>query len=215
MLAQRLAREADQIDTMEQDFARSRFDRLGCDVAACAVGGRSPLDDPIAPVAEVLASEARHRGLPSCALTFEPHPRDHFARKAGRPELAPPRIATLRDKLCELQRCGIDEVVVLPFNDRFASMSPEDFIARVLQRGLRARYLLVGDDFQFGARRAGNYAMLDAAGPAAGFDVARMLSYEMHGLRVSSSAVRDALAEEQALSHYDAPLLERGGTLRR
>ncbi len=141
----------------------------------------------------LLTNEAHHRGLPACVLTFEPHPRDHFARKAGLPETAPARIATLRDKLAELERCGIDEVVVLRFDDRLASMSPQAFIDDVLLRGLRARYVLVGDDFSFGARRAGNYAMLDAAGDAAGFDVARMMSYEVHGLRVSSSAVREAL----------------------
>jgi len=141
----------------------------------------------------LLTNEARHRGLPSCVLTFEPHPRDHFAHRAGRPELAPPRIATLRDKLAELQRCGIDHVVVARFDDRLAAMSPLDFIDGVLQRGLRARYVLVGDDFSFGARRAGNYALLDAAGARMGFDVARMMSYEVHGLRVSSSAVRAAL----------------------
>ena len=141
----------------------------------------------------LLTNEARHRGLPSCVLTFEPHPRDHFAHRAGRPELAPPRIATLRDKLAELQRCGIDHVVVARFDDRLAAMSPLDFIDGVLQRGLRARYVLVGDDFSFGARRAGNYAMLDEAGARMGFDVARMMSYEVHGLRVSSSAVRAAL----------------------
>ncbi len=142
----------------------------------------------------LLTNEARHRGLPSCVLTFEPHPRDHFARKLGKPEIAPPRIGTLRDKLFELQRCGIDEVVVVHFNDRFAAMPPQAFIDEVLRDGLRAKYVLVGDDFNFGAKRAGNYDMLDAAGPAAGFDVARMLSYEVHGLRVSSSAVREALA---------------------
>jgi riboflavin kinase/FMN adenylyltransferase len=145
----------------------------------------------------LLTSEARHRGVPSCVLTFEPHPRDHFARLAGKPELAPPRIATLRDKLLELQRCGIDHVVVQRFDAAFAAMSPQAFITDVLQQGLRARYVLVGDDFSFGAKRAGNYAMLDAAGSASarpdGFDVARMLSYEVHGLRVSSSAVREAL----------------------
>ena len=146
----------------------------------------------------LLTSEARHRGLPSCVMTFEPHPRDHFARKAGKPETAPARIGTLRDKLCELQRCGVDEVVVLPFNDAFAAMQPQAFIDGVLRKGLRAKYVLVGDDFNFGAKRAGNYAMLDAAGTSSqgqsAFDVARMLSYEVHGLRVSSSAVRDALA---------------------
>jgi riboflavin kinase/FMN adenylyltransferase len=142
----------------------------------------------------LLTNEARHRGLPSCVLTFEPHPRDFFARRAGQPEAAPARVATLRDKLAELERCGIDRVVVARFDERFASQSPQAFVDDVLVRGLGARYVLVGDDFRYGARRAGNYAMLDAAGAAAGFDVARMNSYEVHGLRVSSSAVRDALA---------------------
>ena len=141
----------------------------------------------------LLINEARHRGLPSCVLTFEPHPRDYFAARAGKPETAPPRIASLRDKLCELERCGIDDVVVLRFDERFAAQSPEAFVRDVLVRGLRARYVLVGDDFRYGARRAGDYATLDAAGDAQGFDVARMQSYEVHGLRVSSSAVRDAL----------------------
>jgi len=142
----------------------------------------------------LLRNEARHRGVPSCVLTFEPHPRDFFARRAGKPELAPARIATLRDKLGELERCGIDHVVLLRFDERLAGLSPEAFVSDVLVRGLGARYVLVGDDFRFGARRAGDYAMLDAAGSAQGFDVARMMSYEVHGHRVSSSAVREALA---------------------
>ena len=142
----------------------------------------------------LLTNEARHRGVPSCVLTFEPHPRDFFARAAGKPELAPPRVATLRDKLAELERCGIDNVVVARFDERFAAQPPEAFIDDVLVQGLGARYVLVGDDFRFGAKRAGTYAMLDAAGAAKGFDVARMQSYEVHGLRVSSSAVREALA---------------------
>jgi riboflavin kinase/FMN adenylyltransferase len=142
----------------------------------------------------LLINEARHRGLASCVLTFEPHPRDFFAARMGRPDAAPARIATLRDKLAELERCGIDQAIVLPFDERLAALAPQDFIERVLVRGLNARYVLVGDDFRFGARRAGDYALLDAAGPAQGFDVARMQSYEVHGLRVSSSAVRAALA---------------------
>jgi riboflavin kinase/FMN adenylyltransferase len=142
----------------------------------------------------LLTNEARHRGLPACVLTFEPHPRDFFARRAGRPEQAPARIGTLRDKLAELERCGIDHVVVARFDERFANLSPQAFVDQVLVAGLDARYVLVGDDFSYGARRAGQYATLDAAGAAAGFDVARMLSYEVHGLRVSSSAVRQALA---------------------
>ena len=145
----------------------------------------------------LLTSEARHRGLPSCVLTFEPHPRDFFARLAGKPDGAPARIALLRDKLAELEGCGIDSVVIARFNGRFSSLSPQAFVDEVLVGDLAARYVLVGDDFQFGARRAGNYAMLDEAGARAGFDVARMMSYEVHGQRVSSSAVREALAAGQ------------------
>ena len=141
----------------------------------------------------LLQSEARHRGLPTCVLTFEPHPRDFFAAKAGKPELAPSRIAPLRDKLVELERCGVDQVVILRFDEALASLPAQDFIRQVLVEGLGARYVLVGDDFRFGAKRQGDYATLDAAGQARGFDVARMMSYEVHGLRVSSSAVREAL----------------------
>ncbi len=141
----------------------------------------------------LLKSEAQHRGVPSCVVTFEPHPRDYFAALAKRPETAPPRIATLRDKLTELAACGIDQVLVLQFDARLASQSPEAFIDDVLVQGLGAKYILVGDDFRFGAKRAGGYAMLDDAGRRLGFDVARMNSYQVQSTRVSSSAVRQAL----------------------
>jgi riboflavin kinase/FMN adenylyltransferase len=143
----------------------------------------------------LLRGEARQRGVPSCVLTFEPHPRDYFAAATRKPELAPARVGTLRDKLSELERSGVDQTVVLPFDARLASLTPQAFIDQVLIAGLGARYVLVGDDFRFGAKRAGDYALLDAAGVSGGFDVARMNSYEVHGLRVSSSAVRAALAE--------------------
>lgn len=170
----------------------------------------------------LLTNEARHRGVASCVMTFEPHPRDFFAQRAasaaatgagplrspspapsgggpgtpgpGAAMAAPARIATLRDKLSELEHCGIDQAVVLRFDARLAGLSPQAFVEQVLVAGVHARYVLVGDDFRFGAKRAGDYAMLDAAGDALGFDVARMMSYEVHGARVSSSAVRAALA---------------------
>ena len=141
----------------------------------------------------LLKNEASHRNIPSCVMTFEPHPRDYFAKLTKNPDLAPARIATLRDKLTELARCGIDQCVVLPFNAAFAAQSPQNFIDDVLVKSLGVKYVLVGDDFRFGAKRAGDYAMLDAAGEQAGFEVARMNSYEVHGLRVSSSEVREAL----------------------
>jgi len=143
----------------------------------------------------LLKGEARQRDVPSCVLTFEPHPRDFFAALTHNPELAPARVGTLRDKLYDLAQNGVEQTVVLPFDARLANLSPQAFIDQVLRHGLGARYVLVGDDFRFGARRAGDYTTLDEAGVAQGFDVARMNSYEVHGLRVSSSAVRKALSE--------------------
>ena len=75
----------------------------------------------------LLASEARQRGLPSCVMTFEPHPRDFFAKLTGKPEIAPARIGTLRDKLLDLSACGVDQTVVLPFNAALSCKSPQAF----------------------------------------------------------------------------------------
>ena len=152
----------------------------------------------------LLRNEAQHRGVESCVMTFEPHPRDYFAQATGRPEIAPARLGTLRDKLTELARCGVDQAIVLPFRAELARQTPEAFIRDCLVAGLNVRYVLVGDDFRFGAKRAGDYAMLAAAGDAMGFEVARMNSYEVslpdtsthdgrRSVRVSSSAVREAL----------------------
>lgn len=146
-------------------------------------------------VLALLKNEAKNRDLETCVLTFEPHPRDFFAWQSGKEEYFSTRVSTLRDKLCELERCGVDKVVILPFNERLATMSPEQFVDDVLLDGLHTKYLLVGDDFRFGAKRAGDYDFLDAQGGAKGFDVARMQSYEVHSERVSSSAVRAALRE--------------------
>jgi len=152
----------------------------------------------------LLNAEAAQRGVPSCVLTFEPHPRDYFAAALHKPELAPARVGTLRDKLSELARCGVQQTIVLRFDAALAGQSPETFINDVLVRGLGVRYVLVGDDFRFGRQRAGDYALLSSAGQTQGFDVARMNSYEItypqassdtaQPVRVSSSEVRAALA---------------------
>jgi riboflavin kinase/FMN adenylyltransferase len=133
-------------------------------------------------------------GLDAAVMTFEPHPREYFAHKLGDPSKAPARVANLRDKLEDLDQAGIDRVIVEHFNEQFAAMSPQDFVQRVLVDGLHVKWLMVGDDFRFGARRAGDIAMLTEAGRAHGFEV-HTLGAVMHGEgRISSSAVRAALA---------------------
>lgn len=132
-----------------------------------------------------VTAKAREAKLTSCVLTFEPHPREFFA-----PDAAPARITRLRDKLELLAQAGVEHVHVARFDARFAAMPAERFIDEVLVRGLDVQWLLVGRDFRFGARRAGDFATLKNRG----FALEAMPDVELEGVRVSSSAVRAALA---------------------
>jgi riboflavin kinase/FMN adenylyltransferase len=136
-----------------------------------------------------LIAAARERGLAAAVLTFEPHPRELFT-----PASAPTRLTNLREKLELLAAHGVDHVHVQRFSHAFAALSPAAFIERLLVAGLRTRWVLVGDDFRFGARRAGDSAFLAAAARRHGFEVEPMPTVTNGGTRVSSSAVRDALA---------------------
>lgn len=136
-----------------------------------------------------LGDAARARQSVAGVLTFEPHPRELFA-----PAAAPTRLTSLREKLELLRAYGVEHVHVQRFSRAFAALSPADFVRRILVDALGVRWVLVGDDFRFGARRAGDIAMLDRAAREHGFDVAAMPSVNLGDARVSSSAVRDALA---------------------
>jgi riboflavin kinase/FMN adenylyltransferase len=131
---------------------------------------------------------ARGDGLPACAMTFEPHPREFFA-----PDQAPARLTSLREKLELLAGEGVDRAHVLRFDYRLAQITAEDFIQRVLVGGLGVRRLLVGDDFRFGARRAGDFSMLQSHARELGYTVESMSSVTVDGERVSSTAIRNAL----------------------
>ena len=140
-----------------------------------------------------LIDVAGRRQLVPSLLTFEPHPRDFFATLNGLPDSAPPHISTLRDKLCALREGGIEQVVVLRFDRRLAGLTAEEFARRIVTQGLHAQYVLVGDDFRFGSRRSGDFALLDAMGPALGFVAEQMPPVTETGRRISSSSVREAL----------------------
>jgi riboflavin kinase / FMN adenylyltransferase len=149
-----------------------------------------------------VAAKARELDLTSCVLTFEPHPREFFAGEA-----APARLTRLRDKLELMAAAGVGRVHVARFDQHFAALSAQRFVEEVLVRGLATRWLLVGRDFRFGARRTGDYAALEAAGARHGFEVETMSDVLFEGVRVSSSAVRAALqagelaAAERLLGH--------------
>jgi riboflavin kinase/FMN adenylyltransferase len=134
-----------------------------------------------------LCEAAEDLRLPPAVLTFDPHPREFFAR-----DKAPPRLSRLRQKLELFRRLGIARVYIARFNTALAALTPEAFIDDVLVRRLDARWVLVGDDFRFGHRRAGDLAVLRAH--AKTFSVEGLRTIVVDADRASSTAVREALA---------------------
>ncbi len=130
-----------------------------------------------------LTGLAQQAGLPAAVMTFEPNPREFFA-----PQSAPARLASLREKLQLLAECGVDQAYVCAFNQRFAALTADAFVERIV-RGLGVRHLMIGDDFRFGKGRSGDFALLQQHG----FGVEAMETLVHEGERVSSSAVREAL----------------------
>ena len=142
-----------------------------------------------------LQDVARARALPTCVLSFEPHPREFFA-----PEQAPARLSSLREKAECLRRLGIDRLHVFRFDRTFSALAPAAFVEQVLHRTLNARYVLVGDDFRYGAKRAGDFMLLKTLGETLGFDAEFLPTVTVEGERASSTAVRAALSDG-ALDH--------------
>jgi len=136
-----------------------------------------------------LRAAAQARGLPAAVVIFEPHPREFFT-----PQQAPTRLTSLREKLELFASMGIDRVHVCRFNARFAQISATGFI-HALHEKLSAKFVLIGDDFRFGSGRAGDFALMEKIGLQRGFAVQAVHSVLHNGVRISSTAVRTALAE--------------------
>jgi riboflavin kinase / FMN adenylyltransferase len=137
----------------------------------------------------LLNEEAQARQLEAAVITFEPHPREFFS-----PESAPTRLTSLREKLEILHDHNIDHVHICRFDRAFSRLTAEEFIDRILVNGLQAHWVLVGDDFRFGAKRAGDADLMCEAGRKQGFEVRVMHTVQTDGERASSTAVREALA---------------------
>jgi riboflavin kinase/FMN adenylyltransferase len=135
-----------------------------------------------------VTSQARSLGLPATVVTFEPTPREYFEGDA-----APARLMRLREKLEALPLYGVDRVVVLRFDRRMQAMGADEFVDRLLVRGLGARHVVVGHDFHYARRREGNVETLRAAGVRHGYTVEEVGRFLVDGERVSSSLVRVAL----------------------
>lgn len=139
---------------------------------------------------------------PSLVMTFEPHPFEFFAKE----HLTIPRITRLREKFKALAREQVDHVLVMPFNQRLADLPADDFVA-LLHRTLKPRAIVIGDDFRFGHKRQGDFALLQQLGQVNGFSVSAMPTVLIDGERVSSTRVRKALMDgnhrlaDQLLGH--------------
>lgn len=138
-----------------------------------------------------LQTAARARNLLTAAVIFEPHPREFFT-----PEQAPARLSSLREKLELFARLGIDRVHVCRFDAHFARMTAADFI-HALHEKLFAKFVLIGDDFRFGSGRIGDFALMEKIGLQHGFAVQAVHTVSHDGVRISSTAVRAALAAGQ------------------
>jgi len=138
-----------------------------------------------------LRAAAQVRGLLSAVVIFEPHPREFFT-----PQQAPVRLTSLREKLELFAGLGIDRVHVCRFNKAFAQISAADFI-NALHEKLSAGFVLIGDDFRFGSGRGGDFALMEKIGTQLGFVVQSMRTVADDGVRISSTAIRAALAGGQ------------------
>ncbi len=136
-----------------------------------------------------LQSKATELGLPSAVMVFEPQPEEVFA-----PQHAPARLSRWRDKYDLLKEVGMDRLLCVHFTNKFASQSAREFIKDVLVDKLGVKFLVVGDDFRFGKGRSGDFAMLVAAGEEFGFSVVSTASFRLADCRISSTAIREALA---------------------
>lgn len=134
-------------------------------------------------------SQADSRGLPLTVLTFDPHP-----MAVVRPGHQPPSIATLRHRVELLGQSGADSVLVLPFDADVAAMTAEEFVHAVLVDALGAAVVVVGEDFRFGNRAAGDIGLLQRMGGQAGFDVVAVAAVGHDGIRWSSTEVRARVA---------------------
>jgi riboflavin kinase/FMN adenylyltransferase len=143
-----------------------------------------------AALVEATVRWARTQGVPAVALTFEPHPAAVLA-----PDRRPPMLCPLTHRVQKLLRLGVDAVVVQPFTQAFSELSATAFIEQVLVRGLRAHAVVVGDDFRFGHRRAGDVATLQDAGAFEVIALPRVLDAD--GAPISSTRVRELVAAGQ------------------
>lgn len=160
--------------------------------ASAAIGNFDGLHRGHQYVIDIARAEADRLNAPLGVMTFEPHPRQYFA-----PDAPDFRLMNAEARANRLEWLGVDKLYELTFNDTLSALSPEDFARRVILDGLGLKHVVVGRDFHFGAKRAGNVETLEALGAKLGFGVTAAPLMDVDGLEISSTAIREALSEGQ------------------
>lgn len=137
---------------------------------------------------ERLKTVSRNKNLPTVMVLFEPQPLEFFSA-----DNAPARLMSFQEKCHFIQGLGIDYIVAIPFTQRFANMSAQAFIEQGLIAKLRAQYIVIGDDFRFGAKRQGGSALLKQYAEQGHFGLESLPTYFIEDQRVSSTVIRQAL----------------------
>ena len=137
---------------------------------------------------ERVMAAAKSKGVPSVVMSFEPTPREFFQAKQP-----PARLMRFREKFESLESGGVDIFYCPRFSNAMREISAADFIRRILVQGLNMRRLVVGDDFRFARKREGGLEQLQAVSKALDFEVEQVHSVVSDGVRVSSTAIREAL----------------------
>lgn len=160
-----------------------------CQGAALTIGNFDGVHLGHQAILRKLVADARSAGLPAGVMIFEPQPKEFFSI-----EHAPLRITGFRDKVCQLEACGIDFVICVPFNASFRALSAEQFINDVLVDKLSVKHVMIGDDFRFGCDRRGNIDFLLNSGERCGFHVTNSSTIAHMDQRISSTRIRQELA---------------------
>lgn len=142
-------------------------------------------------IIDQLQTQAEQLECPTVVILIEPHPEEFFAADSDK---CPARLTVIREKLELLESLGVNYVYQLTFDQAMSELSAESYIEDILVNGLGVRCFIIGNDFRFGHQRRGDFAMLKKAGATFGFEVLETMPYEHNGQRISSTYIRDELA---------------------
>ena len=143
-------------------------------------------------ILKTMQKEADFHGLWKLIVFTEPHAQEFFAEAAGLDASKPPRILPWQEKVRKMKELGVELAFFLKFNNQLRSMTPRNFLDKVLLR-LNIKKLILGDDFRFGANREGDFNLLKKWGSENSIEVSNTETFKMEGERVSSTRIRKAL----------------------